>query len=110
MIRATDIAKNLNEDKTSPYYSCIKLPGTSKGGKIDVSTMVASIKQMSVYGLLHSLTSDRELFAKAVIGYDNRSLTILGRVPTAEMVRFLRQFFVNRGSFDAACRRQARKS
>ena len=27
----------------------------------------------------------------------------LGRVPTTEMVRFLRQFFANRGSFDAAC-------
>ena len=34
----------------------------------------------------------------------------LGRVPTTEMVRFLRQFFANRGRFDAACQRQARKN
>ena len=39
-----------------------------------------------------------------------RSVKWLGRVPTTEMVRFLRQFFVNRGSFDATYWRQVRKN
>lgn len=44
--RATDIARELNEDETSPYYKVIKFPGTPRGqGYIDLSTIVGSLKK-----------------------------------------------------------------
>jgi len=45
IVRATDIANELHSDINSPYYQCIKLPGSSQGvGKIDLSTVVNSLK------------------------------------------------------------------
>ena len=49
IVRATDIATHLHEDASSPYYQCIKLPGSSQGvGKVDLSTMVNAMKQYTV--------------------------------------------------------------
>lgn len=46
IVRATDIANRLHEDIESPYYQCIKKPGASQGvGKVDLSTVVNSIKE-----------------------------------------------------------------
>lgn len=46
IVRATDIANKLHEDMESPYYQCIKKPGASQGvGKVDLSTVVNSIKE-----------------------------------------------------------------
>lgn len=43
--RATDIAKALNDDKDSPLYKLIKIPGTPRGvGQIELSTFVAAFK------------------------------------------------------------------
>jgi len=44
--RATDIARNLNEDPESALYKMIKFPGSPRGvGSIELSTFVASIKE-----------------------------------------------------------------
>ena len=46
IIRAGDIAKALNESVESPYYNLIKYPGNPRGkGKIDLSTVVSSLKR-----------------------------------------------------------------
>ncbi|MVB10129.1 DNA-sulfur modification-associated [Caprobacter fermentans] len=48
IVRATDIATKLHEDPASPYYQCIKLPGSSQGvGKVDLSAMVNALKQFT---------------------------------------------------------------
>lgn len=48
IVRATDIANRLHEDLDSPYYQCIKLPGSAQGvGKVDLSAMVNAIKQFT---------------------------------------------------------------
>ena len=46
IVRATDIACRLHEESESPLYQLIKMPGAAKGiGKIDLSTVVNSLKQ-----------------------------------------------------------------
>lgn len=43
--RASDIARELNENIESPYYNLIKYPGNPRGkGKIDLSTVVSTLK------------------------------------------------------------------
>lgn len=45
VIRATDIAKDLNEDPESPLYKIIKMPGAPRGsGSIELSTFVSAFK------------------------------------------------------------------
>lgn len=44
--RAGDIAKELNENIDSPYFNLVKYPGNPRGkGKIDLSTIVSTIKK-----------------------------------------------------------------
>lgn len=44
--RATDIAKALNEDPSSPLYKLIKFPGAPRGvGHIELSTFVSAFKE-----------------------------------------------------------------
>ncbi|MHB1365325.1 MAG: DGQHR domain-containing protein [Eubacteriales bacterium] len=51
VVRATDIATKLHEDPSSPYYQCIKLPGSAQGiGKVDLSTVVNALKQFTKDG------------------------------------------------------------
>jgi len=46
IVRATDIAYKLNSEMDSPYYQCIKLPGSPQSsGKVDLSTVVNILKQ-----------------------------------------------------------------
>ncbi|MBQ9142826.1 MAG: DGQHR domain-containing protein [Lachnospiraceae bacterium] len=46
IVRATDIANELNDNPDSPYYQCIKKPGSAQGiGKVDLSTVVNSLKE-----------------------------------------------------------------
>jgi len=46
MIRAGDIAIELNENTGSPYYKAVKFPGAPRGsGNIDLSTVVSSLKK-----------------------------------------------------------------
>lgn len=48
IVRAKDIATKLHEDPNSPYYQCVKLPGSSQGvGKVDLSTVVNVLKQFT---------------------------------------------------------------
>lgn len=48
IVRATDIATRLHEDPQSPYYQCIKLPGSVAGvGKVDLSSVVNALKQFT---------------------------------------------------------------
>lgn len=43
--RATDLARDLNEDPTSPLYNLIKFPGAARGqGNIELSTFVSALK------------------------------------------------------------------
>lgn len=45
IVRATDLANELNDDPNSAYYQCIKKPGSAQGvGKVDLSTVVNSLK------------------------------------------------------------------
>ncbi|WP_168121269.1 DGQHR domain-containing protein [Paenibacillus sp. HB172176] len=44
--RANDIASDLNDNTDSPYYNCVKFPGSPRGvGMIDLSTVVSSLKK-----------------------------------------------------------------
>lgn len=44
--RITDIARDLNDSKTSPFYKQIKFPGTPRGmGSIELSTIVQTLKE-----------------------------------------------------------------
>lgn len=43
--RATDLARDLNEDPSSPLYNLIKFPGAARGqGNIELSTFVTALK------------------------------------------------------------------
>lgn len=45
IVRATDIANELNENSKSPYYKTVKFPGAPRGfGTVDLSTVVSSLK------------------------------------------------------------------
>lgn len=45
IVRANDIVAYLNEDKESPYYNLIKVPGSPRGtGLVDMSIVVSSLK------------------------------------------------------------------
>lgn len=53
--RANDIAVELNENQSSPYYGLIKFPGSPKGsGAIDLSTVVSSLKMHLAQGGIFS--------------------------------------------------------
>ncbi len=43
--RARELAVKMNDDLDSPYYQCVKMPGTANKGRIDLSTFVSSIKE-----------------------------------------------------------------
>lgn len=46
IVRATDIANELNDNPDSPYYQCVKKPGSAQGvGKVDLSTIVNALKE-----------------------------------------------------------------
>lgn len=68
--RATDIARELNEDMFSPLYKCFKFPGSPRGvGQIELSTFVSSMKEPLKRGgtfSLYKLTSYD--FQKSVVG------------------------------------------
>jgi len=56
IVRAKDIATKLHEDKNSPYYQSIKMPGAAQGvGRVDLSTVVNALKQY---------TPDKGVFAE----------------------------------------------
>ena len=45
IVRANDIVYYLNDEKESPYYKLIKIPGTPRGaGCVDMSTIVSVLK------------------------------------------------------------------
>jgi DGQHR domain-containing protein len=68
--RATDIARELNDEMNSPLYKCFKFPGSPRGvGQIELSTFVSSMKEPLKRGgtfSLYKLTSYD--FQKAVVG------------------------------------------
>lgn len=46
IVRADDIARDLNENVESPYYNLVKYPGSRRNkGKIDLSTIVTTLKK-----------------------------------------------------------------
>jgi len=57
IVRATDIAKDLNDDPESPLYKVIKMPGAPRGsGSIELSTFVAAFKpHLAVDGAFRSV-------------------------------------------------------
>ena len=45
LVRADDLAKRLQDDFSSPYFQCVKLPGAPRGsGTVDFSAMVSALK------------------------------------------------------------------
>jgi len=68
--RATDLAKELNNDITSPYYGLIKVPGISRGeGTVDLSAIVTVLKE--------NLNTERGIFSKYKLTEFNVQKTIL---------------------------------
>lgn len=74
IVRAKDIATRLHDDPESPYYQCVKLPGSSQGvGKVDLSTIVNVLKQYTTDGSIFSEyhIDDYELQYKIICNYFN---------------------------------------
>ena len=72
IVRATDIADRLHDDLDSPYYQCIRKPGSSQGvGKVDLSTVVNSIKDyMKPDGILDQYKlSDFEIQYRIIFNF-----------------------------------------
>ncbi|PKI12944.1 DGQHR domain-containing protein [Colwellia sp. 12G3] len=67
--RATDIARELNDNMNSPLYKCFKFPGSPRGvGQIELSTFVSAMKEPLKRGgafSIYKLTSYD--FQKAVV-------------------------------------------
>lgn len=101
--RAADIARELNEDDSSPYYRLIKFPGTPRGaGVIDLSTVVNSLKKdLASDGKfkLYNLKS-LEYQRKALINYF-KALSSFYKEKNIWTVKAKNPFFVNSG-FNAA--------
>ena len=43
--RARELAIRMNDDIDSPFYQCVKMPGSINKGKIDLSTIVSALKE-----------------------------------------------------------------
>lgn len=69
VIRATDIARDLNDDPESPLYRNIKLPGAPRGsGNIELSTFVSAFKQhLGRDGVFYTVNLPSFKHQKAVI-------------------------------------------
>ncbi len=68
--RSGDIAEILTSNSESPYYNCIKKPGTPSGtGKIDLSTVVNSLKE--------HLKKDKGFYKYGIDELENQSKVIL---------------------------------
>ncbi len=67
--------KNLEDDN---YIKCFQEEYAVVA--IPIKRMQQTISDMATAGLLTQLTQDREIFAKTVIGYDDRSLSILSDI------------------------------
>jgi DGQHR domain-containing protein len=101
--RAADIARELNDDDSSPYYRLIKFPGSPRGaGVIDLSTVVSSLKKelepdgkFKVYNL-KSLEYQR----KALLNYF-KALSWFYFEKNIWTVKTTNPFFINAG-FNAA--------
>jgi len=67
--RASDIARELNDNQDSPYYNYIKYPGAPRGaGLIDLSTVVSSLKKhLSIDGTLAKFNLRSLNYQKAII-------------------------------------------
>lgn len=50
--RAREIAVRMNDDVDSPYYQCVKMPSASNKGRVDLSTMITSLKDYLKDGAL----------------------------------------------------------
>ncbi len=57
IVRANDIVYYLNDEKESPYYKLIKIPGTPRGaGCVDMSTIVSVLKdRLTENGVLRDI-------------------------------------------------------
>lgn len=101
--RAADIARELNDDESSPYYRLIKFPGTPRGaGVIDLSTIVSSLKKdLEIDGKfkLYNLKS-LEYQRKAMLNYF-KALSSFYIEKNTWIVKSTNPFFVNSG-FNAA--------
>ncbi len=72
IVRAKDIAEKLHEDPESPYYQCIKMPGSAQGvGKVDLSTVVNALKSYTIEGGVFSEyhLDDYELQYRVICNY-----------------------------------------
>lgn len=69
--RAREIAVRMNEDMDSPYYQCVKMPSAANKGRVDLSTMVTSLKDYLKEGALfeqYNLT-DLEIQYRILFNY-----------------------------------------
>lgn len=69
--RARELAVRMNNDIDSPYYQCVKMPSASNKGKVDLSTMITSLKDYLKDGALfeqYNLT-EFEIQYKIIFNY-----------------------------------------
>lgn len=71
IIRAREIAVRMNDDPDSPYYQCVKMPSASNKGRVDLSTMITSLKDYLKDGALFDQfnLTELELQYKVIYNY-----------------------------------------
>lgn len=69
--RAREIAVKMNNDTESPYYQCVKMPSVTNKGRVDLSTMVTSLKEYLKEGALFDQfnLTELELQYKVIYNY-----------------------------------------
>jgi len=69
--RAREIAVMMNNDAESPYYQCVKMPSINNKGRVDLSTMVTSLKDYLKDGALFDQfnLTELELQYKVIFNY-----------------------------------------
>jgi len=88
--RATDLARELNDDGESPLYKMIKFPGSPRGqGYIELSTFVSSLKE-------HLKGSAGTFYMYKLRTYDSQKLAI------SNFFRAIRDYYSNDKIWDGS--------
>ena len=95
--RARELAEKMNNELESPYYQSVKMPGASNKGKVDLATIVSSLKDhlkdggtFDQYNLM-----DFELQYRILLNYH----TVLKNAYKTEWLHIDNPFFTNAGFY-----------
>lgn len=72
------LSNALTELENDPYIMCFQEEYAIVA--IPIKRMQQTIADMLTSGILQNLSEDRTLFAKSVIGYDERALSVLSEI------------------------------